>query len=227
MPLTLYTFSGAPRGWRVHLGLVFKGLPADVKYLSASDQDHRKPGFLAMNPRAKIPVLEADQDVLRDSVAILAWLDRQYPDRPLFGITAAEAAESWQIVMDCCGYLRDGTHALLSRVFPAPDEVVDPNTPEGREIEGAADLVHAECHYLEGILSDGRRYLGGEWPGAADAVAYPELRLVQRGAETRSARMAALGFDGHLSRYPYLAAWKGRLNADAGVLQTMPPHWSI
>ncbi|MFS2316393.1 glutathione S-transferase family protein [Maricaulis sp. D1M11] len=226
MPLTLYTFSGAPRGWRVHLGLVFKGLSADVKYLSASDKDHHKPDFLALNPRAKTPVLATEQGVIRDSIAILAWLDRQYPERPLFGTTTDDAAQSWQIVMECCDYLRDGNHALLSRVFSSVDAVADRGTPENKEFEDAAALVHAEFSYLEEILADGRRYLGGERPGAADAVAFPEIRLVQRGCDTKPIRMTALGFDAQLSRYPHLSDWKDRLHGDAGVMQTMPPHWA-
>ena len=104
--------------------------------------------------------------------------------------------------------------------------MADRGTPENKEFEDAAALVHAEFSYLEEILADGRRFLGGVRPGAADAVAFPEIRLVQRGCDTKPTRMTALGFDAQLSRYPHLSDWKDRLHGDAGVMQTMPPHWA-
>ena len=79
MSITVHSVSGAPRPWRVMLGLAFKGLDFDIHYLEASKREHKAPAFLKINPRGTVPAMIADGVVLRDSTAILARPDRQYP----------------------------------------------------------------------------------------------------------------------------------------------------
>lgn len=225
MTLVLHMFSGAPAGWRVHLGLTFKNLDAEIRTLSNADKDQLLPEFLAISPRAKAPVLETKTGVVRDSIAILAWLDRAHPENPLFGTTPAQAGEIWRITMECCEYLRAANHELLSRVFPSDGSIPDDGSAEREALQLGADMVHAECLYLEDILSNGRLYLGGDAPSAADAVAYPEIRLLQRGAETKHALMSELGLSNPSDLYPNVADWRARLNDDPSVTATLPPHW--
>ncbi|MFS8185045.1 glutathione S-transferase family protein [Pseudovibrio denitrificans] len=225
MVLSLYTISGAPRGWRVLLGLVFKGLSADVIYLKASEKEHKQPEFTALNPRATVPVLTSDHGVLRDSIAILAWLDRAYPEKPLFGHSPEVAAEIWQLTMECCDYLREANRQLLVPVFAGDGSSPEAGSDAARQLNAAAELAHAECRYLEGIFSDGRAYLCGDEPSAADAIAFPEVRLIQRAVETKHDLMASLGFMHPPDLYPFVAAWKTRLNEDPRVEATMPTHW--
>ena len=222
---TLYTFSGAPRGWRVLLGLAFKGIDADIETLSVSDKDHHTSSFLKLNPRATIPVLTFSNIVLRDSIAILAWLDRAYPNRPLFGRSTDEASVIWQISMECCDYLREGTHQILRQVFSSDGHVPDNGSAEHQTLKAGADLVHAECSYLEDLLSDGRTFLAGDSPSAADAIVFPEIRLMQRAVETKNPLMASVGFGYPPDLYPILASWKDRMNAMPEVAATLPDHW--
>lgn len=225
MALTLHIFSGAPPGWRVHLGLAFKGVAHEIRRMSNDNKDQHQPEFLVLNPRGTAPVLEADGIVLRDSIAILAWLDRKYPQKPLFGANANQAAEIWRITMECCEFLREAIRQLLTRVFPSDGTVPEEGSPDRNQLQAAADLAHAECRYLEQILSHGGPYLGGDTPSAADAVAFPEIRLMQRAVETKHALMSAIGFGFPSELYPNVASWKQRLNNDAGVAGTIPPHW--
>ncbi len=226
MTLTVHTFSGSPRGWRVLLGLTFKGLSWNTNYLSLAERDHHKPEFLSLNPRHTVPVVEADGVTLRDSLAILAWLDRQYPEKPLFGNTPAEAAEVWQVAMECCDYLRDANRQLLSEVFFGDGTVPDKGTEKRQSLQTAVDLVHAELRYLETLLSDGRAYLAGNTPGAAEAIVYPEIRLLQRALETKAHIMTTLGFEAPEQTCPQLAAWKLRVETLPGVAATSPVHWT-
>ncbi|NOX82233.1 MAG: glutathione S-transferase family protein [Alphaproteobacteria bacterium] len=223
MTLTVHTISGAPRGWRVLLGLAFKGLRWDVNYLQASRQDHKSPEFLKLNPRGTVPVLEANGVVISDSIGCLAWLDRAYREQPLFGETPDEAARIWQLTMQACDYLRDANHELLSRVFS--ENPPSPGAADYDALKNGADAMHAECAWLENQLANGS-FLAGARPGAADAVAYPEICLVERGVETKPEIMASLGFEEPSSRYPRLEAWKAAVSALPGVNNTLPPHWA-
>ncbi|WP_422375023.1 glutathione S-transferase family protein [Roseibium sp.] len=226
MKPVLYQFSGAPRSWRVRLGLAFKGLDAEIRTLSVSDKDHHKPDFVALNPRSTVPVLVAGETRLRDSIAILAWLDRVHPLAPLFGETPDEAACIWQISMECADYLRAANHALLSQVFSSDGSVPPPESEDRKRLEAAAQLLHAECAYLEELLKDERLFLAGDRPTAADAIAFPEIRLVQRAVMTRNALMATVGFGFPPDRYPKTAEWKDRLNSMPEIAATMPEHWN-
>ncbi len=223
MSLTLHAFSGAPPGWRVMLGLAFKGLDYHLNTLSNAHQDQKKPAFLALSPRGLAPVLEAEGQVLRDSVAILAWLDRAYSQRPLFGETVAEAAAIWTLVQEASEHLRKATHEVLSRVFPHADAADDPLRGERRV---AAETLCHEWQLLEDILGDGRAYFAGPSPSAADAVIYPEIRLVQRGLETKPALMQAAGMGEIFIRFPHLSSWLYRLANDPEIAATTPPHWA-
>src|SRR5207245_1713250 len=57
MALTLYYGSGSPYAWRAQLGLEHKALAYELKILSFSAGDTRKPEFVALNPRTQVPVL--------------------------------------------------------------------------------------------------------------------------------------------------------------------------
>lgn len=225
MTLTVHTISGAPRGWRILLGLTFKGLDYDVRYLQASAKEQRSPEFLALNPRGKVPILtKGDDIVLRESLAILTWLERQYPEKPLFGETPEEATRIWQSTSESCHYLRDAIHDVLSNVFGSDGSVPAEGSKEMTVLLDAAARLHTECQALENLLGD-RPFLAGDRPSAADAVAFPEIRLVQRGIEIRQALMSALGFANLPFSYPKLTAWMDRIAAVPGFEKTLPVHW--
>ncbi len=223
MAILIHTISGAPRPWRVLLGLAFKGLAWEMRLLSASDGDLRSDAFLSINPRGTVPVLESGDVLLRDSIACLAWLDRAYPKPPLFGKTAAASAQIWQQTMETCDYLRDASHELLSRAFSSTPPAK--GSDKYSKLEAGADAMHFECKRLNKALED-RPFLSGSQPSAADAVTFPELRLVQRAVETKHELMSELGFGEPSSLYPALAKWKIRVEEYPGVWETMPPHWS-
>lgn len=225
MSLTLHTVSGAPRGWRVLMGMAFKGLDPDIRFLNFSEKEHLQPEFISLNSRATVPVLETGTAILRDSIAILAWLDREYPEKPLFGVTPAQAGEIWQLTMESCDYLRDANNRFLGPIFFGNGSIPASDSAERSQLQSAAELVHAECRYLEDILSDGRLFLCGDDPSAADAVIYPEIRLIQRAVETKPEILSALGFVDPAELYLKLSDWRVRLNNNPSIVGTLPPHW--
>ncbi len=221
----IYTISGAPRPWRVLLGLTFKELDYEIRYLQLSRREHKEAAFLKVNPRGTVPVLMSENTTLRDSIAILAWLDRQHPDRPLFGRNPEESGEIWQQTMETADYLRAASHSLLQPIFGgATGGNEAPIASEIRELKTPAQKMDAELRRLEAML-ESRSFLAGNVPTAVDAVAFPEVRLVQRAVETRSEVMSRLGFETPSASYPQVAAWKKRIEALPGFEKTMPPHW--
>lgn len=228
MKLTVYSISGGPRPWRVLLGLAFKGLDYEIKYLEGSRGEHKLAPFRAINPRAKVPVLDADGLILRDSIGILAWLDREFPEPPLFGKTADEAASIWQITMECCDYLRDAAEGVLWPVAVMGEPLPEAGTEKRVTLEAAAEVLHEEYRFVEDLLEQklkGLPYFGGQLPSAADAVIFPDIRNIQRAVEIQYETMDALGFGDLTTKYPRVTEWKSRLGDLPGVDKTMPRHW--
>ncbi len=225
MTLTLTTISGSPRGWRVLLGLAFKGLTVEINELKLSENEHKAEPFISLNPRGTVPVLESDGIVIRDSMAILAWLDRKFPQKPLFGSTDLEAAEIWQATMESRQYLRQATADFLTPIFFQGASLDDKGTPKWETLLAASDVMQSEMRFLDTKLSDGRDFLVGDNPSAADAVSWTEIRLVQRASETKPDLMTELGFAELANTFDRLEAWKQRVFERRGVEATMPGHW--
>lgn len=220
--LTFYWGSGSPWAWRAMLGLELKGLAYESKLLQFSKGEHRRPEMLALNPRGKVPVLVHGDTVVYESLAILAYLDRAFPEPPLFGATAQEAALVWRLVAEHDAYV-----APLGMRAVRPFFIGDPAgvTEKADDIRAAARDLHGELASLEARLGDGP-WLVGATPSAADAVYFVSLQQVLRAAGKPEAKALELGFAPIGDRYPRIAAWAERLAAHPGVDRTWPPHWS-
>ena len=218
MMITVHTISGAPLPWRLLLGLCFKGLQFETITLKASDGEHKSKKFLALNPRGTVPVLQDGQITVRDSVAALAWLDRAYPDTPLFGQEPAQAARIWQSTMELANYLRAVIDRLLTPIFFEGAATATPKL-----LTSAYD-AKVELAGLETALQRAP-FLAGATPGASDAVAYPEVRLLQRASDTAPGIMAELGLTDFYEQFPQIGAWVARIEALPGYENTKPQHW--
>ncbi|WP_300019494.1 glutathione S-transferase family protein [uncultured Roseobacter sp.] len=226
MQRTLFQISGAPPSWRVRLGLAFKGIQVDIRTLTTSDREEGDFDIRKLNIRGTLPVLMDNDVSVHNSIAILAWLDRQYPQTPLFGATPGDALEIWQLVMTCYDDFREANRQLLTVVFASRGELPEKGSFEADMLETGATQAHVECRYLEARLSDGRPYLCGDHLSAAEALVYPEVRLIQRAAATKPKLMQAVGLGDMRQLYPYISTWMDRLEAMPEVAGTMPEHWA-
>lgn len=219
MTLEFWTVSGAPSPWRVALGMAFKGLDYKIHLLSAGKKEHKSDPYLAINPRGTVPTLKDDQVSLGQSVAILAWLDRAYPAMPLFGETPKEAAQIWQRTMEIFDYLPKATSGVLSPIFfDGADTATD-------DLVSASETLRSELDQLTGYLARAP-FVSGANPGAADAVAFPHVRLIQRAMETKPQLMQQLKLPDLRAVSPEVEAWVRRVEDLPNVAETFPPHWA-
>jgi glutathione S-transferase len=140
MTMELYWVSGSPFSWRIMLALELKKIPYSGRLLDFSKGETRRPEYLALNGRGKVPTLKDGAFVLSESIAILAYLDEKYPDPPLFGRGVQEKGLIWRTISECNSYF-----------VPACQEMVLPiyrgNTSErSDDIRRAADQMRAELN---------------------------------------------------------------------------------
>ena len=144
----------------IHILLEELDLPFEVTIVNMPAGDHRRPEYLALNPKGTIPTLVLDDGrALTEFQAIAYWLARRYPRKRLLPddmILAAQAIELMDYVVGTVhgqGYTRIFT---TERYLPA----------------GLAEADRAA--WLAGIQARGREII-------AEAFAIIEARLPEVG----------------------------------------------
>ena len=178
MGIDLYWGGGSPYCWRVMLALEHKRLPYAGHQLKFDQQEHKAPQMLAMNPRGRLPVLRDGDYVVFESVGILYYLDRKYPDPPLFGRSAEEGGVIMRVVCEYQAYAEPSVMRLAGHFLSRRG--TDPASLAGsEELAEAMHRVAGEARTIERRLAQSD-WVVGEHYSAADIVIYPDIRLLQR-----------------------------------------------
>jgi len=219
MALELYWGSGSPFSWRVMLTLELKRLPYESKLLEFSKQDHKAPAYLKLNPRGKVPTLVDGDFVLYESLAIMAYLDRKYPEPPIFGRTPEETGQIWRWISETESYLGVPANKLVTSIF------FSRGLDKTDEIQAAGATIRNELKRADAVLS-GSRWLVGSQVSAADIALFPLIQILLRAASKDAAKPLGLGLLPFAEIYPNIAAWLKRVEEVIPDYQrTYPPHW--
>lgn len=218
MALELWWGSGSPYSWRALLALEYKKLPYVSHLVQFAKQEHRSPPMLKMNPRGRVPVLKDGEYVCYESLAILHYLDRKYPDPPLLGRSPEEAGTITRVISEYQWYVEDHIQKLIYAIlFQGVDQHME-------EIDRAMNYVTSEARTIESRLA-GSPWLVGDAFSAADIVVFPGIQMLLRALDRREAqdlRSRLLPID---TNFPSIAAWIRRVEALPGYDRTYPPHW--
>jgi glutathione S-transferase len=218
MAIELYWGSGSPYSWRVLLALEYKRLAYDSHLLQFSKQEHKSPQMLRMNPRGRVPVLKDGDFVVFESLACLLYLDRKYPQYPLFGTSAEEAGTIMRVICEYQAYAEQYVTQIVSAVF------LDELDQKAEEVTRAMHIVGGEARTIEARLSTSD-WLVGEQPSAADLTVFPGIMLLRRAMEKREAGELRSRFLPMESTYPAIARWIQRVEQLPGYERSYPPHW--
>ena len=214
MSLTLYYGSGSPYAWRAQLALEHKALAYELKILSFSAGDTRKPKFMALNPRHQVPVLVDGDFVLYESNAIVEYFDEAYPatGAPLFPGDARTRALARRCILEVDNYFSKAADPLFEQAFwVKPEERNAETIAAGRKAiaeEAVMFTASMRGEFLVGALS------------AADFALYPLVAFAKR---CEDKKLPDLGFETLFT--PQLLAWKRRIEALPFFEKTIPPHW--
>ena len=201
--LTLYDYPASQNAWKVRLLLNHLGLTHRTVRVSIFEGEGRRPGFLALNPSGRVPVLQLeDGRALAESNAILAYLadgTAYLPGEPF----ARAKVHQWlsfeqEQVESVIGALRHWT--LTGKLARRSPELV------AAKRAGAANTLRI----LEAELAT-RPFIAGDSYTIADMSVF---------AYASRAEEAGLP----LAPFPHVRAWIARVEAQPGFLATMHPY---
>ena len=188
---------------RVALALGHKGL--SVQWVDVDPADRR--ALVALSGQDLVPVLEAGDEVVADSTAILAWLDARYPDPPLWpqepaARARADIAVAW-------------FNEVWKRAPNAIDDELDEERPDAAVLAGLSGQIAATLPWFEALL-DGSDFLLGDRLGVLDVVAFPFLKYGVVAPDAGDPERFHTILHEHLpvaGRLPRLHAWVARVDA--------------
>ncbi|SFT34352.1 glutathione S-transferase family protein [Sedimentitalea nanhaiensis] len=127
--MIFYDCSTAPSPRRARMFIAEKGLKIETRQVSIADGEQLQPEFLAVNPRATVPVLVTDSGtVLTENLGIAAYLEAMQPEPPLLGRTPDEKGlvAMWTAIAEQQGaqpvaeVLRNANPRMKGRAIPGP-----------------------------------------------------------------------------------------------------------
>jgi len=84
-----------------HIALLDAGAPHEAVRVSFKDEEQKKPDYIKINPKARVPSLVTDNGILTETPAILAYIAQTHPDKKLaplndaFGFAEVQAFNSY------------------------------------------------------------------------------------------------------------------------------------
>ena len=192
--MKLYDFTLSGNCQKIRMMLAMLGIEYETQTISLLDKEQFSPEFLAINPFHKVPVIDDDGFVLRDSAAILIYLARKYGKSDWHPDDPAEIAEIQQWLSFSVNEVFNGfamARALI--IFK-------------REGDHAAvvELSRQALDVMEQRLKD-HDWLALDRITVADIACYPYTALIEEGHVP-------------LDPYPGIRAWIKRVEALPGYV---------
>ncbi|SEO29321.1 Glutathione S-transferase [Salinihabitans flavidus] len=174
--MIFYDCATAPSPRRARMFIAEKGLTPETREISIAAGEQLVPEFLAVNPRATVPVLVTrDGTALTENLAIATYLEESHPHPPLMGEGAEEKAAvmMWTAICETQGgqpiaeTLRNSNPHMRGRALPGP---VDYD-----QIPELAERGRARVAQFYDLLEDrltGRDFLATDRFTLADITGY-------------------------------------------------------
>lgn len=196
--MLFYDCSTAPSPRRARMFIAEKGLTIETRDISIGKSEQLLPSFLAVNPRATLPVLVTDNGTtLTENIAIAGYLEAMFPESPLMGTTPDDKATvlMWNAICEQQGLipvsevLRNSNPHMKGRALTGPvnfDQIPE-LADRGRH---RIDLFYTA---IEQRLNESR-FLALDWLTLADITAFVvidfmrvvKMRIPEENAATRA-----------------------------------------
>ncbi|HSR65184.1 MAG TPA: maleylacetoacetate isomerase [Xanthomonadaceae bacterium] len=178
--LCLYSYWRSSAAYRVRIGLNLKGLPYELMpvHLLRDGGEQHSEAYRQANPQQLVPVLQHGQRMLRQSLAILEYLDEMWPEPPLLPATARDR----QRVRALAQLVACDIHPLNNlRVLQYFER--DWGVPQAERDVWVKHWIAEGFAAFEALLEDHPStgvFCEGDVPGIADCCLVPQLYNARR-----------------------------------------------
>ena len=205
--MKLWSAAVAPNPRRVEIYLMEKGIEVETENIDLGAKANYEPEFVAMNPLARVPVLELDDGTfLAESKAICRYFEETHTEPPMLGSNAQERAliEMWDRRME--SELMGNITGAFRHLHPYWDGRIE-------QIPAYGDICKKNAEdrmaWLDGELAD-RDYIAGDRFTLADITAICAFGI---------GRVAKIRIPEELKN---LTEWNERMSARDSVIATGP-----
>jgi len=137
------------------------GVPFETSLVRTAANQQNSPEFLKVNPKGKVPALLIDGDSLTENVAILSWLNAEYPEANLLPKTS-DPLEKLNQTADIA-FFSGTVHPTVTRIampikfIPDAKRSFETVRPKGEEdMRKIMEMINAR-------LENGTWWYGEEW----------------------------------------------------------------
>ena len=178
--LRLYSYWRSSAAYRVRIGLNLKGLAYEtlpVHLVRDGGEQHRSE-YAAVNPQQLVPTLKHGVRVIRQSLAILEYLDEAWPSLPLLPMTARDRARVRGLAQLVASDIHPLNNLRVLRYFEQAWRVPQPERDEWVRHWIGEGFTAMET-MLAGDPATGA-YCHGQVPGLADCCLVPQVFNARR-----------------------------------------------
>jgi glutathione S-transferase len=163
----------------IHILLEELELPFEVTVLNMPAGDHRRPDYLAINPKGTIPTLVLNGgEALTEFQAIAYWLARTYPRRSLLPDDTLLAAQAMALMDYVVGTVHGQGYTRVftaDRYLPAGLAQAEQATWQAAIQARGRDIVTEAFAVIDALLPDGGPAVGTDFSIADAALFYVEF----------------------------------------------------
>ena len=178
--LRLYSYWRSSAAYRVRIGLNLKGLRYETVpvHLVRDGGEQHQAEYAALNPQQLVPTLTHGVRVIRQSLAILEYLDEAWPSPRLLPMTARDRARVRSLAQLVAADIHPLNNLRVMRYFEQTWSV-----PQSERDEWTKHWIVEGFDAMEALLANDAAtgtYCHGQTPGLADCCLVPQVFNARR-----------------------------------------------
>jgi glutathione S-transferase len=167
-----------------HIALEEADADYELVSINLKDGDQRKPDYLALNPKGRVPALVTERGILTENPAILAYVAQTHPQARLAPLGDDFAFADMQAFNM---FLAATVHPAFAHVF-RPGRYADGEAAAAAMKAKAPEALSEHFSLIEEKLSDGRPWVHGDAFTVSDGYLLVFSRWLERSFPELAAR---------------------------------------